>query len=186
MFCQNCGNQIADGQKFCEHCGAPVENAVVQEVVEEVVEETVPVQEPVAEPVSSNDNWAGDEPVSYSEPTPDYQSAYAGNPYAQTEPAQGGKGLSIAAMICGILSIVCCCVGWLSIILAIVAVVLGIIAMVKGASGKALALTGLICGGVGLILAIIALAGGTAALSELGGIGGLDSLPDSITNMLNL
>ena len=24
MFCENCGKEIREGQKFCENCGAPV------------------------------------------------------------------------------------------------------------------------------------------------------------------
>ena len=24
MYCRNCGNEIADGSKFCNHCGSPV------------------------------------------------------------------------------------------------------------------------------------------------------------------
>jgi len=40
-FCQNCGNQLADDARFCEHCGASV---VVTEV-EEIVNEETPVVE---------------------------------------------------------------------------------------------------------------------------------------------
>lgn len=29
MFCKNCGNQIADGEKFCRNCGTPVGKAAV-------------------------------------------------------------------------------------------------------------------------------------------------------------
>lgn len=34
MYCRNCGNEIADGSKFCNHCGNPVEVPVQPEVIE--------------------------------------------------------------------------------------------------------------------------------------------------------
>ncbi len=34
MFCHNCGKQISDGAKFCQHCGAPQPQIPVTQVVE--------------------------------------------------------------------------------------------------------------------------------------------------------
>ena len=31
MYCKNCGNEIADGSKFCNHCGSPVTAAAPQQ-----------------------------------------------------------------------------------------------------------------------------------------------------------
>jgi len=45
MLCKNCGNEIADGNLFCNNCGAAVEAASAEEVVAaqpEVVAEAVP------------------------------------------------------------------------------------------------------------------------------------------------
>ena len=41
MYCRNCGSEIADGSKFCNHCGSPVEAAAA------VVPEPVMPAEPV-------------------------------------------------------------------------------------------------------------------------------------------
>ncbi len=52
MVCKNCGNPIAESQKFCTACGTPVEQPVEAAVTEEPVAEA-PVEavaEPVAEP----------------------------------------------------------------------------------------------------------------------------------------
>ena len=38
-YCNNCGNELKDGAKFCEHCGAPVD--VAKEPVSEYAEQTV-------------------------------------------------------------------------------------------------------------------------------------------------
>jgi hypothetical protein len=74
------------------------------------------------------------------------------------------SGLAIAAMVCGILAIpgACCC--YSSIPLGIAACIMGPIAMSKAKAspqthgGRNMALAGLICGIVGLVLTIIAVA----------------------------
>ena len=60
-------------------------------------------------------------------------------------------GFGIASMICGILSIITCCVWCLSVPLAIVSIILGILQLTKGAA-KGMAIAGIICSGVGLLL----------------------------------
>lgn len=64
------------------------------------------------------------------------------------------QGFGIASMICGILALVTCCFWCLSIPLAIVSIVLGIIQISKG-TGKGMAIAGIICSAIGLILMII-------------------------------
>ena len=58
------------------------------------------------------------------------------------------KGLSIASMVLGIISIVAFCWTWVATICAILAIVFGIIGKKKGGAGMAKA--GLICGIIGL------------------------------------
>lgn len=36
MFCESCGKTIDDTAKFCRHCGAMVENEVVENKVQEI------------------------------------------------------------------------------------------------------------------------------------------------------
>ena len=48
MFCSNCGNALADNDKFCCKCGSAVAAAVVEEAP--VAEVPAPVAEPVVEP----------------------------------------------------------------------------------------------------------------------------------------
>jgi hypothetical protein len=68
------------------------------------------------------------------------------------------KGLAIASLICGILSIPCC---WLAIILGPAGAIMGWIAKGKADSdpmhygGRGMALAGLICGIVGTCIAIL-------------------------------
>lgn len=69
-----------------------------------------------------------------------------------------GQGFGIASLICGILSIVTCCCSCPCAPLAIVSIVLGILQISKGAgSGRGMAIAGIVCSAVGLILMIISL-----------------------------
>lgn len=82
------------------------------------------------------------------------------SPAYQSPPPGQGKpvGLAVASMVLGIVSLVVLCIWWISIPCGIVAVVLGAIARGKAKRGEAggagMAMAGLICGCVGLALAI--------------------------------
>ncbi|MBP0977042.1 MAG: DUF4190 domain-containing protein [Oscillospiraceae bacterium] len=64
----------------------------------------------------------------------------------------GSKGLSVAALIFGILGILCCCVGFP---FAIIGLILAIIALAKRKAGKGLAVAGLITSLITLIISAI-------------------------------
>lgn len=64
----------------------------------------------------------------------------------------GSKGLSIAAMIFGILGILCCCIGFP---FAIIGLILAIIALAKKKAGKGMAIAGLIMSIITLIVSIM-------------------------------
>lgn len=100
-------------------------------------------------------NNAQEELPTYTESVGDAYSYEA--PAFETAPAQEPKkliGLSIASMILGILSIVCCSVWYIAGLFALAGLVLGIISMVKKCSGKGMAIAGIICSVIGLIIAI--------------------------------
>ena len=61
----------------------------------------------------------------------------------------GSKGLSVCALIFGILGILCCCVGFP---FAIIGLILAIIALAKHKAGKGLAIAGLITSLITLII----------------------------------
>ena len=76
-------------------------------------------------------------------------------PYV-TENKPAGKGTGIASLVCGIISVVCCCS-----YLCIPAIVCGIISVVQsnkaGSKINGLAIAGLILGGIALIFLIASL-----------------------------
>lgn len=82
------------------------------------------------------------QPMSYSQP-----------------PQQKSVGLAVASMVLGILSVVMCCLWFLSIPMAILAIVMGVIARGKATRGEAggggMATTGIVCGVIGLLIWIM-------------------------------
>ena len=112
-------------------------------------------------------------------------------PFPQDIPAMArrpGNGMAVAALVLGILSIVVICVPGLtyaSIPCAILAVVFGFTGRSKaraGASGGGMAVAGLVLGFVALTLYVLvivaAIACGTALLSAVGGMEGLQQMAE--------
>ena len=88
-------------------------------------------------------------------------------------PAKESNVFAIISLICGILSILCCCLfKVVALMLAIAAVVLGIVSIKKLEPKKGMAIAGIVCGGVGLVLTVIAMAFGAAMLAS----GALDEM----------
>jgi hypothetical protein len=79
------------------------------------------------------------------------------DPYNGSMPPQGGsKGKAIGSMVTGICSIIPgCCWIWLGLPLAIVALVLGFLSRKNDEDGKGMAIAGIVCGIVGLVVVII-------------------------------
>ena len=81
-----------------------------------------------------------------------------GNPYGQPQPGQGGgQGLAIASLVLGILSLVCCCTVYPSLIMGIVSFVLSLVVLIQKKPGKGMAIAGLICSGIAIVFLIIIL-----------------------------
>lgn len=69
------------------------------------------------------------------------------------EPEQ--KGMSIASLILGIVSLVLFCVWYLSIPCAIIAIILGVMGRKKG--GKGMATAGIVLGAIAIVLVVVVL-----------------------------
>lgn len=192
VTCSNCQSKIrvpdsAAGKKGkCPKCG----NVIVIPALE------APADEPAPAAAGSPFDFSGDEPPparkssrqtddAVEAPTPSRKSkARLADDKEVVETADDdeaednnirrsrkgeSKGLSLASMICGIVSLVfatvgtCCCgfipivgpIGQLLVVVltAIAAIIMGFIGKSKGAPG--FAITGIICGGVSLVLLVI-------------------------------
>jgi hypothetical protein len=127
-------------------------------------------QQPAQDPYAQQQPPAPQYGQPYAQQQP-YGQPYAqqqpyGQPYAQQYPAYGApmtdpnkqNGLAIGAMSTGIASIVLACCGVVGGIAGVAAIVLSILAnkqiSERGGRGKGMALTGIITGAVGIVIAI--------------------------------
>lgn len=129
-FCKHCGSQIEDNAAFCGVCGQ-AQNAA---------EPQAPVYQAPVQP---------QQPVYVAPQAPV-------NPYAQ--PVVPGKGLGVASMVLGIVSLVLFCVWYLAIPCAIIGAALGGVAQSKAkAAGvkNGMAVAGITCSCIALGVAIL-------------------------------
>lgn len=68
---------------------------------------------------------------------------------------QQSKGLSIASMVLGIVSLVLFCIWWISIPAGIIGLILGGVSLATKKGGKGMAIAGLVCSLVGIALYVI-------------------------------
>ena len=92
-----------------------------------------------------------------------------GNVQQTTNPEGESKGLSIASMVLGIVSLVLFCFWYVSIPCAILAIIFGVIGKKKG--GRGMAIAGLVLGIIAIAVVVLLLITGAAIVST-----GLSSL----------
>lgn len=116
--------------------------------------------------------------MSYTVDTPQHQpNPYAGN---SVPPQKSSNGFGIAALVVGIVAIILAfipVIGIASFLLGLIAIVLGILGLRKKSAGKGTSITGLILGGLSLIIAGIVMAVTAAFVSAVDE--SLQSLPTS-------
>ena len=112
---------------------------------------------------------------------PYQQSPYQQQPYQQPIPPmqppmapvpppgpQGGKGLAVASMVLGIISLVCFCWWYISVVAAIIGLILGIVSLRGQKPGRGMAIAGIVTSAIGLVLMVIFLILAAAGLAILG------------------
>lgn len=205
IYCSQCGSANPSTFKFCSNCGSKLEQPQGTPIVQpqasgpdkEPQPETPAYERADAEVVSEgkvpltqdelNINYGAEEEGTFSSgdngaQDTQYYSAETFSAGISSAGAGGNSGFAIASMICGIISILCCCLTWVSLILAIAAVVLGIIALRYQYDGKGMAVAGIVTGGIGIfiwLIYIIVIAAGAA------GSGIFSSLTKEILNMFS-
>lgn len=84
------------------------------------------------------------------------------------KPEYVGKiGFGVASMVCGIVALVLCCVGWVSIPVGIVGLVLGCVAVAKKYAGHGMAVAGIVCNVIALALYVLAWLFGVGSLAAI-------------------
>ena len=147
MFCSNCGANIPEDAKACHVCGVPVEQPDFQQSIQEqTAEQQMPQEQSV-----------------YQQPVyqpPFYQSAAYSQPIPQKQEVPG-KGMAVASLVLGIVSILLC-LGFVAFLCGVIGLILSIVAMNKAKAvgmKNGMAVAGLVCSciGVGLMIMIFGL-----------------------------
>lgn len=82
--------------------------------------------------------------------------------------SSAGKGMAVASMVLGIISVVLgCCIPFVTFFTAVLGVIFGAVALKKKSLGKGMAIAGLICSIISLIPAAIVLVSGIGATAYL-------------------
>ena len=152
MKCPNCGSDIPDGSRFCDHCGAPINpNASI----------------PTAEPLPSGVDYGSPEPEPVTPPSgpaypPPPPASFGGfNPPSATpfdaipqvvSPTQNSS-MGTWALILGIVAVALSCVGCGGLV-SIAGLITGYLSLKT--SSRQMGIIGMILSGVGIIIAIIA------------------------------
>ncbi len=100
------------------------------------------------------------------QPDYQYQQQYQQYPNNEEKPKQG---MSIAALVLGIVSVVCSCIWYLAIPAGVVGLVLGIISLRGKKDGRGMAIAGTILSGIGIIASLIIIISAVTILHEAGG-----------------
>lgn len=134
MKCTSCGREISDTAKFCSYCGASV------------------VQDPDPAFAEVQTSFSTPQNNDFSRPELNYRQS-------QGNTSEEGKGMGIAGMVLGIITIVFCWIIYISFFTGIIGIILSVISNKKNSNGYAKAglatsIIGLVLG-VGLILLVI-------------------------------
>ena len=94
----------------------------------------------------------------------------AGPGYYQQQPARGGSGMAIAALVLGLLAVLTSLTVIGGILLGLAAIVLGLVALRRArrgqGGGRVMAIIGIIAGAVGIALSIALIAAGISLLNS--------------------
>ena len=169
MICPNCGSLEDDGHKFCSSCGNKLateetSEAIIANEPEDVTEEANAETGYVSEEANTDAGYVteetGTEPEytdvvtdSFYEDTFSEEYTENTNRFEQeVRVSSTGLGFAVAALICGILSIICCASSCFGVVLAIAGIIFAIIVLSKDYDGRGLAIAGLVTSIIGLLL----------------------------------
>lgn len=182
MICVMCGKNNVEGSRFCTSCGAKLSDAYDEDKSEitldtpasDILDEKYSSEETLNESLSDAEETvteaasdvedvadnAFEEMKADAQSSDDQESSYSdAGSYSSSgiydENQDGKPGFAIASLVCGCLSILCCCGACCMFPLPVVAIALGVFSIAKNLDGRGLSIAGIVTGGVGLFLQLI-------------------------------
>lgn len=190
MFCGGCGTQVPEGTQICPKCGMMIVTRTTEnKAAEPTVQNAQPTQSaagtmPDYNSYQSNTQGTANSGSQPNTQMPDYNSYQMNTqiPGAVVPPVeQPGRGLAIASLVLGIISIVFCMTGWVAVVCGIIGLVLAHMSKKQGntsgvrTGGFVCSLIGLIIGAIILLIAIIAIVTATSMIGSMDiNVDGLD------------
>ena len=110
---------------------------------------------------------------------------YNGQPYGgqgYMPPQKEPKGFAIAGMVLGIVSIVCCCSPYIGGITGLLGLVFSIIVLAQKRPGKGMAIAGVVCAALGLLLSICMFIANNSMMEYIQQNGGMEAILREIEN----
>ncbi len=167
MFCPKCGTSNSDNAAFCCNCGGALEQKTPSspwQTAPSLDNSYANTPDPKAE-VTPEPVYTPPQPTpqpTYTPPQPTYtppQPANNGAPTYVVVPATPvpGKGLGIAGMILGIISLLSLCFFPIAVLFAIIGIILSIVgvAKAKGAGkGNGCGVAGIVCSAITLFFLV--------------------------------
>lgn len=154
MFCSHCGKEISDDSKVCGYCGTPIDMKRQENSNQQTS------QHVYGEPETNFTGQTG----SY-ETNRQYQSAGYGTPQNMDG---GATGMAITSMILGIVALLmsCCVNRWfLTVLVAAGSIVLAVLALQKNTTGKGMAIAGIVCSCIAVLMGLLVTILGAALLT---------------------
>lgn len=142
MQCGNCGQELVSGAEFCGNCGTKIANASELNQTTPVQSSEVPQPAPIVT-ATSVDNGVQ---------VPSTQPVMPPPVGAVAVPKQKSSGLSIAALVLGVVSLLSVLIFFVAIPLGVLAVILGAIGLRKG--GKGMGIAGVALGLLGIVASV--------------------------------
>ena len=154
MECKQCHQQYDETVDRCPYCGAPNEaRQAGAQGTAQPVQDAGPGQQPQPQ---YQPQQPYQQPQQQYQQQPQYQQPQYQQPQYKQAQDNTAKGLSIGALVCGIVGIVTCGVPILAIVLGIAGIVMGNISKKRLPAGQTgMATAGIICGIIAIVLAVI-------------------------------
>ncbi|MDQ2784887.1 MAG: zinc ribbon domain-containing protein [Chloroflexota bacterium] len=156
-FCTACGAEVPEGARFCQNCGAEMTSAVG---IVPTQTDPAPIQLPHSPAVM----------LPYGYAPPNYLPPFPVAPGYVVAPTRSGK--AVAAFWLGIVSIPCCILSWIGIIIGVLGLIFGLLGLgearrTAAATGESPARYGYRQAAVGIACAVVGIIASAAFLVYL-------------------
>ena len=153
MFCNECGQRLADDAKHCPNCGAPVTYRPESSPVQPEPQAPQPEPAPAPETTVYQEDTAGNSYTAGSYPNGTYENTPSAAQPAAAAPSNKDS-FAVVGLCMAILSIVSCCIPYISLPAAVLGIIFSAMGL-KSQMRHTMALIGLIISIVFIVFGVV-------------------------------